>query len=157
MSEGNPQTVADLYWLFTSTRMLSSSYVREQFMVTLTDILQERFSPDGILVHGLRNRQQTVHSLHYVGNVLPVNGVAPEEVLHTAFGENGGRHYLSELDENVVCSLVASIPIGPELIGAVMIQKNEESDKYSDRDLEALVALCRAVGRCINRCVLSRK
>ena len=48
--EGNPQTVSDLYWLFTSSRKLSASHIRETFMKVFADILQERFTPDGILI-----------------------------------------------------------------------------------------------------------
>ena len=57
VSEGNPQTVSDLYWLFTSTRRLSASHVREHFIATLVDIMQDRFSADGILIRGLRSPQ----------------------------------------------------------------------------------------------------
>lgn len=145
-SQGNPQTVSDLYWLFTSTRLLSASRVREQFMVTLTNIIQERFSPDGILIQELRSPHQLTHSLHYVGNILPTNGTSAEEFLQTSVDMQGGSTCHYEDEGNVICNLVSSVPIGPTSVGAVLVQKNEESERYSNQDLEALVALCRAVG-----------
>ncbi|MBN4046729.1 sigma 54-dependent Fis family transcriptional regulator [bacterium AH-315-P07] len=146
VSEGNPQTVSDLYWLFTSTRRLSASHVREHFIATLVDIMQDRFSADGILIRGLRSPQQSINNLHFVGDVLPMNDVPPHEYLSTVVEETGGRRVLFEVDEKMVCSLVASLPIGPETIGAVMVQKSGDSETYSDQDLEVLVALCRSVG-----------
>lgn len=144
--EGNPRTVGDLYWLFTSTRRLSAPQVREQFVATLVEIIEERFEPDGIFIQGLPYTQGGVRLIHSYGNLLRDDDVSPSASLKSNGDESGGKLLSADLDGQRLCTMLSNISIGTEYVGALMIQRVKDVDAYSQQDLEAMVALCNALG-----------
>ena len=144
--EGNPHTVSDLYWLFTASRRLSEPQVREQFVATLVEIVEERLEPDGILIQGLPYTQGGGRLIHSYGNLLEQADAERRGIGDADGQEPGGKLLSTVLDGQRLCSMMSTITIGSEYIGSLMVQRVKDSDAYFNEDLEALVALCRSIG-----------
>lgn len=144
--QGNPQTVADLYWLFSSSRDLSMVRVRDKFLRKLCKIISERFKPDGILIHGLPYFQDNMDRMYKVGEVFTQNDMSPKEIIDKSGELTGGISYIDTSGEGKLCSLVSPITVGKERIGIVFIQRHIKDGAYCEQALEALVAFCKSVG-----------
>ncbi|MFP6582490.1 MAG: sigma 54-interacting transcriptional regulator [Candidatus Hydrogenedentota bacterium] len=74
------------------------------------------------------------------------NDESPGAMLKSNGEESSGKLLSTDLDGQRLCTMLSNISIGSEYVGALMIQRVKDADAYSQQDLEAMVALCRALG-----------